>query len=127
MQIPDVCQDMCYGEYSVHNDDARSHVACNTFTAPTLACIAEGVNILPARPEELEVTRVTESDLTLEWRIPRTRTEGSRADMFKIRVNEVMEMLHDSIEMRGEEGGKSNILKTYRDGQKTWLMGCAKQ
>ena len=112
---------MCYGEYSVHNDDARSHVSCNAFTAPTLACIAEGINILPARPEELEITRVTESDLTLEWKIPQTATKGSRADMFKIRVNEVMEMLHDSIEMRekgkGEEG-KSNILKTYRDGQR---------
>ena len=74
---------------------------------------------MPPRPEELEVTRVTESDLTLEWKIPKTTTKGSKADMFKIRVNEVMEMLHDSIEMR-KEGEKSNILKTYRDGQKGW-------
>ena len=111
--VPDICRDMCYGEYNVHDDDARSHVACNTFTAPTLACIAEGINILPARPEELEVTRVTESDLTLEWKVPQTTT-ASRADMLKIRVNEVMEMLHDSIEQRETAEGKSNLLKTYR-------------
>ncbi len=41
--VPAVCQDMCVGEYSTHTDDARSHVACSPFTAPTLACIAEGI------------------------------------------------------------------------------------
>ena len=42
-QIPDLCQDMCIGTYNVQTDDIRSHVSCSAFTAPTLACIAEGV------------------------------------------------------------------------------------
>lgn len=42
-QVPDICQDMCSGEYTVQTDDVRSHLACGSFTAPTLACIAEGI------------------------------------------------------------------------------------
>ena len=42
--IPDVCQDMCVGEYNMQTDDIRTHIACSEFTAPTLACIAEGVS-----------------------------------------------------------------------------------
>ena len=41
--VPDVCQDMCLGQYTVQTDDARSHVSCSAYTAPTLVCIAEGV------------------------------------------------------------------------------------
>ena len=41
--VPDVCQDMCVGSYTVQTDDARSHVSCAAYTAATLVCIAEGV------------------------------------------------------------------------------------
>ena len=42
-QVPDVCQDMCVGEYTMQTDDVRTHLSCGAFTAPTLACIAEGI------------------------------------------------------------------------------------
>lgn len=41
--VPDVCQDMCVGEYTVQTDDVRTHLSCGGYTAPTLACIAEGI------------------------------------------------------------------------------------
>ena len=41
--VPDVCQDMCVGEYTEQTDDVRTHLSCGAFTAPTLACISEGV------------------------------------------------------------------------------------
>ena len=42
--VPDVCQDMCTGSYTVQTDDARSQISCAAYTAPTLVCIAEGVS-----------------------------------------------------------------------------------
>ena len=42
--VPDLCQDMCIGSYSVQTDDVRSQVSCSAYTAPTLVCIAEGVS-----------------------------------------------------------------------------------
>lgn len=41
--IPDVCQDMCYGQYTMKTDEIRTHISCNAYTAPTLACINEGI------------------------------------------------------------------------------------
>jgi hypothetical protein len=35
---------MCIGEYTLQTDDVRTHISCSAFTAPTLACIAEGVS-----------------------------------------------------------------------------------
>ena len=42
--VPDICQDMCTGAYTVQTDDARSQISCAAYTAPTLVCIAEGVS-----------------------------------------------------------------------------------
>ena len=42
--VPDLCQDMCIGSYTVQTDDVRSQVSCAAYTAPTLVCIAEGVS-----------------------------------------------------------------------------------
>jgi len=41
--VPDVCQDICRGEYSIPTDDIRTHVSCSAYTEKTLACIAEGI------------------------------------------------------------------------------------
>jgi hypothetical protein len=35
---------MCVGEYTVQTDDVRTHISCSAYTAPTLACIAEGIS-----------------------------------------------------------------------------------
>ena len=67
-QVPDICQDMCIvmkisyfqndksklnlytlffsvllGDYTFQTDDVRTHLSCGAYTAPTLACIAEGI------------------------------------------------------------------------------------
>ena len=41
--VPDICQDICRGEYSIPTDDIRTHVSCSAYTEQTLACIAEGI------------------------------------------------------------------------------------
>lgn len=44
--VPDICQDICRGEYSIPTDDIRTHVSCSAYTEQTLACIAEGIGTL---------------------------------------------------------------------------------
>ena len=46
--VPDVCQDICRGEYTIPTDDIRTHVSCSEYTEPTLACIAVGIGTLTA-------------------------------------------------------------------------------
>ena len=41
--IPEVCTDLCRGEYTVQTDNIKSLFSCSAFTAPTLACIAAGI------------------------------------------------------------------------------------
>ena len=41
--IPEVCSDLCRGEYTVQQDSIKSLFSCSAYTAPTLACIAVGV------------------------------------------------------------------------------------
>lgn len=44
--VPDICQDICRGEYAIPTDDIRTHVSCSAYTEKTLACIAEGIGNL---------------------------------------------------------------------------------
>lgn len=41
--VPDICQDICRGEYLIPSDDIRTHVSCSSYTDQTLTCIAEGI------------------------------------------------------------------------------------
>jgi hypothetical protein len=62
-------------------------------------------------PRELQATRVTEADITLEWETPPSQT---RIDLYRIRVNEIGEMDHDSIERPTQPEKRMNIVKSYR-------------
>lgn len=44
-KIPDVCQDMCQGDYTPFTDYVRSRVSCVAHTLPALKCILEGVQV----------------------------------------------------------------------------------
>ena len=46
-------------------DDARTHISCAAYTAPTLACIAEGVDIIPPQPQELRADQVMDTKFIL--------------------------------------------------------------
>jgi hypothetical protein len=41
--IPEVCQDLCRGEYTVQTDLLKTHFSCADHTAATLSCIAVGI------------------------------------------------------------------------------------
>ena len=41
--IPEVCQDLCRGEYTVQTDFLKTHFSCAEHTSVTLSCIAMGI------------------------------------------------------------------------------------
>jgi len=41
--IPDICQDVCQGEYTPITDNIKTMVSCSPYTEQTLACIVEGI------------------------------------------------------------------------------------
>lgn len=42
-QVPDICQDLCRGEYTVVTDNVKTHFSCPTYIERTLSCIADGI------------------------------------------------------------------------------------
>lgn len=41
--IPDLCQDVCRGEYTMITDNIKTHFSCSAYTEQTLTCIATGI------------------------------------------------------------------------------------
>lgn len=74
--VPDICQDICRGEYAIPTDDIRTHVSCSAYTEKTLACIAEGIEILPNAPEDVLVDILSDKALKISWTRP-SRNYGS--------------------------------------------------
>lgn len=69
-KIPDVCQDMCQGEYTPFTDYVRSRVSCVAYTLPALKCILEGVENIPSPPEGIVVEPLNENSLQVSWSPP---------------------------------------------------------
>eukprot|EP00095_Tigriopus_kingsejongensis_P012676 maker-scaffold22_size673200-snap-gene-3.19 protein:Tk12676 transcript:maker-scaffold22_size673200-snap-gene-3.19-mRNA-1 annotation:"ig-like and fibronectin type-iii domain-containing protein" len=96
-QVPDICQDMCSGKYNQRTDSLKTHLSCSAFTAPTLACIAKGISILPGRPVELEATDLSSTSFTLKW-LPATTTASELTqDYFQITLETLGEMNHKNL------------------------------
>lgn len=68
--VPDICQDMCMGEYSPYTDLAKSRVSCVKHTVPTLKCILQGIQYLPSEPENVVVEPLNERSLQVTWTRP---------------------------------------------------------
>lgn len=68
--IPDLCQDMCRGEYTPFTDLLRTRVSCIQHTLPGLQCILQGVQKLPSSPTNVFVETITDTSLNIEWSPP---------------------------------------------------------
>ncbi|XP_055908191.1 Ig-like and fibronectin type-III domain-containing protein 2 [Eupeodes corollae] len=79
--IPDICQDMCRGEYSPFTDLLKTRVSCIQHTLPGLQCILEGVQKLPSSPIDVFVETITDTSLKIGWsppeKLPETVTHYS--------------------------------------------------
>ncbi|CAH2247905.1 jg12255 [Pararge aegeria aegeria] len=74
--IPDICQDVCRGEYSPVTDNIKTHYSCAASMEKTLACIVEGIELLPSPPEDLEVEPLNEKQLNVTWNPPTENSES---------------------------------------------------
>lgn len=68
--IPDVCTDLCRGEYTEQTDKIKSLFSCSTYTAPTLACIAAGIETLPKQPQGFSVEALNDTAIKIDWLAP---------------------------------------------------------
>ena len=68
--VPDLCQDMCRGEYTPFTDFLKSRVSCVAHTLPALKCILLGIQQLPSEPQNIIVEPLTEKSLQVSWSPP---------------------------------------------------------
>ncbi|XP_018897907.2 Ig-like and fibronectin type-III domain-containing protein 1 isoform X1 [Bemisia tabaci] len=70
--VPDICQDVCRGEYTVITDNIKTHFSCSSYTEQTLACISRGIELLPGSPLEVSVDPLTDSSVDVLWKAPQS-------------------------------------------------------
>ena len=69
-QIPDLCQDMCRGEYTPFTDMLRTRVSCVHHTLSGLQCILQGVQQIPSTPLSVAADEVNETRVVISWSPP---------------------------------------------------------
>lgn len=69
-KIPDLCQDMCAGEYTPFTDYLKSRISCAAHTVAGLECILEGIQKIPSAPKDVFVEPLNEKSLKIEWSQP---------------------------------------------------------
>lgn len=69
-QIPDLCQDMCRGEYTPFTDKLRTRVSCVQHTLSGLQCILKGVQLIPSTPTYPNLDEVREKSVNISWAPP---------------------------------------------------------
>lgn len=69
-QIPDLCQDMCRGEYTPFTDMLRTRVSCVHHTLSGLQCILQGVQQIPSTPLNVAADEVNETRVVITWSPP---------------------------------------------------------
>ncbi|XP_065358816.1 Ig-like and fibronectin type-III domain-containing protein 2 isoform X1 [Calliphora vicina] len=69
-QIPDLCQDMCRGEYTPFTDMLRTRVSCVHHTLSGLQCILQGVQQIPSSPLNVAADEVSETRVIISWSPP---------------------------------------------------------
>ncbi|KAG8287269.1 hypothetical protein J6590_042606 [Homalodisca vitripennis] len=73
--VPDICQDVCRGEYTMITDNIKTHFSCSAYTEKTLSCIVEGIEILPGQPRSVEVEGISDTSIKVSWIPPFTNAE----------------------------------------------------
>lgn len=82
--IPDLCQDMCRGDYTPFTDYLKSRISCAAHTIPGLECILEGIQKIPSEPAAVYVESPNEKSLQISWSPPENLADTVKH--FKINV-----------------------------------------
>lgn len=84
--IPEFCRSVCRGDYQQLT--VLQHYSCSKFALPTLACISEGLELLPGPPKSLSVEPLSSTKLKLKWLPPHQTTKVSH---YKINITQLHE------------------------------------
>lgn len=110
--VPDICQDVCRGEYTIITDNIKTHFSCSAYTEQTLACIVEGIELLPSSPENLEVAATSESSLQVSWTRPFSNVDSITS--YVLNVTTLRDFDEDD-EPPEEDSYASALEKNHRD------------
>lgn len=69
-RIPDLCTDICRGDYTPFTDYLKSRISCASYTIPALECILEGIQTLPSAPRDVFAEPNDERSLKISWAAP---------------------------------------------------------
>lgn len=85
--IPETCRPVCVGNFSLTT--VLDHFTCMHYTAPVLACIAEGVQILPPQVRQLTVDPVSSTEVNVSWSLPRKSSEAHLIETIQVNVTQL--------------------------------------
>ncbi|XP_023234906.1 Ig-like and fibronectin type-III domain-containing protein 2 [Centruroides sculpturatus] len=88
--IPEICRSVCRGDYQQLT--VLQHYSCSKYALPTLACISEGLELLPGPPKFLTVEPLSSTKLKLKWLPPHQTTKVSH---YKINITQLHEFDED--------------------------------
>ncbi|XP_030373316.1 Ig-like and fibronectin type-III domain-containing protein 1 isoform X2 [Scaptodrosophila lebanonensis] len=97
-QIPDLCQDMCRGEYTPFTDKLKTRVSCVQHTLSGLQCILKGVQLIPSTPTAVSADGVSETSARISWAPPEKLADR----LMHYTVNLTMLHKFDEDEVTGE-------------------------
>ncbi|XP_050529397.1 Ig-like and fibronectin type-III domain-containing protein 1 isoform X2 [Daktulosphaira vitifoliae] len=106
--IPDICQDVCQGEYTPITDNIKTMVSCSPYTEQTLACIVEGIEILPSQPEDVQVVANSSSNFRVSWDQPKSNS----ASVKEFIVNVTMLKSFDDMKLFSDNDRNSQSVVT---------------
>ncbi|XP_060866861.1 Ig-like and fibronectin type-III domain-containing protein 1 [Metopolophium dirhodum] len=106
--IPDICQDVCQGEYTPITDNIKTMVSCSPYTEQTLACIVEGIEILPSQPEDVQVDVNSSSMVFVTWDKPSANSASVKGYV----VNVTMLRSFDGMKTFPDNDGNSQSIVT---------------
>lgn len=97
--IPEACREVCHGEYTLQSASVFHHYTCSYYSQATLACIAQGIEILPGPPREVSVEPLSDSEVRVTWLPP--RQNGDTITQYIVNVTELKAF--DELEQVGDE------------------------
>ncbi|XP_064105777.1 Ig-like and fibronectin type-III domain-containing protein 1 isoform X2 [Macrobrachium nipponense] len=108
-RVPDICQDLCRGDYTMQEDNIQSHFSCTSYTEVTLMCISEGIELLPVSPDSPTVTVLGPTSIQVDWSHPPPNSPP--ADFYVVNVTTIktFDPPMDVSLIEADEGGVGSL------------------
>jgi len=65
--IPEMCSDLCKGEFNTKTGSIKITSTCREFVQPTLSCIATGIETIPKQPAGMSADALNDTSILVSW------------------------------------------------------------